>query len=132
MSIPGWYEFVLLGLAAWSVFQLLAYDDILDRPRRWALHLGPEWQEEGDPVPDDYRVKWALFLTCPYCAGFWIWLAWFGAFQISEFWTTFAAVAMGGRVIVVAGAKTLAKEEDKTVSPDAQVIAQAIVKLQPK
>lgn len=103
----------MLGIAAWSVFQLIGFDDILDRPRRHILRLGEEWTEDGDPVPDDYRIGLALFLTCPYCAGFWIWLAWFGAFQVSEKWTLFAAVAMAGRAIVVAGAKTLAKEEDK-------------------
>lgn len=120
MSIPGWYEFVLLGLAAWSTFQLLAYDDILDRPRRYVLRLGSEWQEDGDPVPDDYRVKWALFLTCPYCAGFWIWVAWISAFWATE-WTLYAAVFMAGRAIVVAGSKTLAKEEDKA-TPEADAI----------
>lgn len=67
---PWW--FVLLSFAAYRVFRLLAEDTILDRPRRWLLRLG-DWDEEGeeDP-PEDYRFKWGIFLTCPYCAGFWI------------------------------------------------------------
>ncbi len=82
MSVPNWYEVLLLAVAAWRVFQLIAHDDILDRPRRWALRLGRDWQKDGDDVPEGFRAKWALFLECPYCAGFhlslgiylfWIW-----------------------------------------------------------
>ena len=39
MSVPGWYELLLLSLAAWRVFHLLAEDDILDRPRRYVTRL---------------------------------------------------------------------------------------------
>ena len=72
MKIPDWYALLLVGVAAWRTFQLLAYDDILDRPRRWALRMGDEWRKQGDPVPDDYRLKPGLFLVCPYCCGLWL------------------------------------------------------------
>lgn len=126
MNTPSWYELLLLGIAAWSVFQLLAHDDLLDRPRRYVLRLGRDWQEDGDPVPDEYREKWALFLTCPFCAGFWIWLAWLAAYWIEPGVALPAACVMAGRALVVAGHKVLAKEEDKTTSPDAAAVAEAL------
>jgi len=68
--IPSVWHFVLLALAAFRLWRLLADDDILDTPRRKLLGL-VGWQEGDDP-PDGYREKWALFLTCPWCAGAWI------------------------------------------------------------
>ncbi len=82
MSVPDWWATLLLALAAWRTFHLLAHDTILDGPRRRLLRLNREWKQEGDATGDDYREKWALFLVCPFCAGFWIALAWWGAWQI--------------------------------------------------
>jgi hypothetical protein len=111
MSAPLWLAILLLGAAAWSTFQLFAFDTILDRPRRKILRMG-DWQQEGDEVSDDYRLEWGIWLTCPYCAGFWIWMGWLAAFWISD-WTLYAALFMGGRAMVVAGHKLLAKDEDR-------------------
>lgn len=72
MDVPGWWQALLLGLAAFRVYRLIAEDTILDQPRRYLLRLGSDWQKDGDPVPDNYRAKWAEFITCPWCAGFWI------------------------------------------------------------
>ena len=113
MNIPSWYEFVLLGLAAWSLFHLLAHDDILDTPRRKVLRLGTDWTKEGDPVPPNYRLKWALFLTCPYCAGMWIWAGWLVAWWIWPAGVLPIAVLMGGRGLVVGFQKLLIKDDDK-------------------
>ena len=132
MKVPDWYALLLVGIAAWRTFQLLAHDDITERPRRWALRMGKEWQKQGDPVPDDYRLKWALFLTCPYCAGFWIGVVWWIAWQITPFWTEVFAVPFVLNAIVVAGSKTLSKEEDKTASPDALEVSTALRSLQLK
>lgn len=90
MSVPNWYELALLALAAFRVFRLIAEDDILDRPRSWALRYG-DWRE-GQALPVGYRAKWAEFLTCPWCAGFWISLAWWGAWQLWPHGTTVATV----------------------------------------
>ena len=80
MSVPDWYETLLLSLAAFRLWRLIAEDDILDRPRRRLLRLGDEWQEDGDPVPDDYRSGLATFVQCPWCLGFHasvlLWLCW--------------------------------------------------------
>jgi hypothetical protein len=79
---PDWWEFVLLSLAAFRVFRLLAEDDILDRPRNWALGLPKNW-EQGKPIPKRYRENLAFFIRCPWCAGFWIsllvYVAWIAA-----------------------------------------------------
>lgn len=54
------------------MFRLLAEDTILDKPRRWLLRIDPAWENEGDDYGPNYRFEWGVFLTCPYCAGFWI------------------------------------------------------------
>ena len=112
MSVPYWWSFLLLGAAAWRTFQLLAHDAILDRPRRWLLRLGNDWEKEGDPVPDAYRVKWGIFLMCPYCAGFWISVCWWIAWQIDEHWTEVAAVPMALSAAVVGAAKILSEDDE--------------------
>lgn len=111
MSVPSWWEFVLLGAAAWRSWQLLAHDDILDRPRRWLLRLGDEWRRSGDSVPADYRYEWAKFLVCPFCFGFWVALAWWGMWQISEHWTLVFAAPFALSVVVVSGARLLTEDE---------------------
>lgn len=128
MTLPGWYPLVLIGIAAWRTFQLVAYDEILDRPRRWFLRLDPAWEEDGDPVGEKYRLKWALFITCPYCAGFWISLAWFIAYQIDPRWASIVAVPFVINAVVIAGSKLLSKEEDKTAHQDEQEWREELVK----
>jgi len=103
-DVPSWWEFLLLGVAAWRIFRLLAEDEILNRPRRWVLNLDPDWNEGEDPN-DDYRFEWGTFLTCPYCAGFWISLAWWGAWLIWPHATLLVAVPLAINAVVVAGAK---------------------------
>lgn len=63
---PGALELLLLSLAAFRTFKLLADDTILDRPRAWTV------KRFGRGFED--------FLSCPYCLGAhcalgW-WLAW--------------------------------------------------------
>lgn len=72
MRVPDWWSATLLALAAWRLFHLLAFDDILDRPRRYVLRLDKNWRQEGDSTGEAYREKWGKFLTCPYCCGFWV------------------------------------------------------------
>lgn len=105
MNVPDWWAFLLLALAAYRVWRLLAEDAILDRPRRKLTRLGSAWQKEGDPVPEGYRAEWAKFLLCPWCLGFWVSLAWWAAWQASEKWalvacTPFALSAAVGMIRV--------------------------------
>jgi hypothetical protein len=80
LTLPNWYELALLALAAWRVFHLIAFDDILDRPRRYITRLNKSWRHEGDATGEQYRAGLARFLTCPFCLGFWVsvavWVAW--------------------------------------------------------
>jgi hypothetical protein len=108
--IPDWYEIVLLSLAAWRVFQLIALDDLLDRPRRYVTRLGSKWEKEGDPVPSGYRLTLADFITCPYCAGFWIALAWWGAWLVWPYETLVFAVPWVLSAGVIAASKVLSSE----------------------
>lgn len=110
MQVPDWWSAVLLALAAWRIFQLLSDDDILDRPRRYLLRLSAEWEKEGDPVPDDYRFKWAAFITCPYCAGFWIAVSWWVAWQLWPHGTLVVAVPFVLSAGVVAASKVLSRD----------------------
>lgn len=106
MSVPNWYALALLAAAAWRTFQLLANDDILDRPRRKLLRIAKNWHP-GQPANAEYREKWGVFLTCPYCAGFWLSLVWWGFWQWQPHWTLVVAVPLAVNAGLVALAKTI-------------------------
>jgi hypothetical protein len=110
MNVPDWYEIALLGLAAWRIFQLIAFDSILDQPRRYVTRLGKKWEKEGDALPKEYREKWALFLQCPYCLGFWLGLVWWGAWLIWPYETLVAAVPFVISAGVIGADKILSSE----------------------
>ena len=95
--VPSVWVFVLLALASYRVWHLLAEDAILDRPRRWLLRLG-DW-EDGQAAPDSYRDKWGEFLICPWCLGFWVGLAWWAAWLASD-WAVVAAVPFAISAVV--------------------------------
>jgi hypothetical protein len=82
-----------LVLASWRVFQLLAFDDILDRPRRYVTRVPRSWRE-GDSTPAGFRATLGEFIECPYCLGFWIALAFFGAWEIWPHGTLVAATPL--------------------------------------
>ena len=109
MNVPNWWQALLLAAAAWRCFQLLARDDILDRPRAWVLGY-PGWKA-GDPTPDTMRVKWSEFVTCPYCAGLWITVVWWIAWQIEPRWTLIVAVPFALHAGMVGLDKVLRSED---------------------
>ena len=112
MNIPSWWGFVLLVLMVFRIYRLIAEDTILDTPRRKLLRLGDEWMQEGDKVPEDFREKWSLFITCPWCLGFWLsviaWIAWL-IFPTETLWF---AVPWAISAVVALVAKNLDKEEE--------------------
>lgn len=68
--IPDWWAGLILALAVFRVYRLIAEDDIADRPREWLLaKLEEERLEELDKL-----------ITCPWCLGFWLsaltWVSW--------------------------------------------------------
>lgn len=86
MTYPTWYGLALLALAAFRCWKLVGDDVILDRPRGWAVRATKrKWGNAGG----DYLVA---LLECPWCAGFWISLAWWGGFELSPHWATIVAV----------------------------------------
>ena len=110
MSVPNWWSATLLALAAWRIFHLLAFDTIFDSPRRKLLRLNKTWKQEGDATGENYREAWGLFITCPYCAGFWIALAWWGAWQIWPHGTLVAATPFVINAGVIAAQRLLSDE----------------------
>lgn len=103
MTVPGWWQFVLLALASFRCYRLLAEDAVLDRPRRWLIGLG-DWRE-GQPPPAGYRPRLGEFLNCAYCLGFWLSLAWWGGWVWQPHWALVAAtpLAISGLVGIIAG-----------------------------
>jgi hypothetical protein len=87
--MPSPFEAVLLALAAWRIWHLIALDDITDRPRRYVT--------QG-------REKLLDFIECPYCMGFYVALGWVVAFAVDDTWALWAALpfAVNAGVIVVA------------------------------
>lgn len=84
-QIPTWYGTILLALAAYRTWRILALDTILDKPRdRW--------------FPEGY--KRTEFLTCPYCLGFWVSLAWWLAFIAWPHWCLVAAAPLAISALV--------------------------------
>lgn len=63
--MPTPFEAVLLGLAAWRVWHLLAKDDITE------------------PLRDRLPERFDEFIGCPFCLGFWIALGWICMFAIT-------------------------------------------------
>ena len=102
-ELPHWWWVLLLSFASFRFWRLLAEDTILDKPRRKLLRLG-DWQEDDGEqnLPDDYRFEWGIFLTCPYCAGFWIsgialglyslLIEWHGVFAFLVCWFAISAL----------------------------------------
>ena len=103
MTFPTVWEGIVLALAAWRVWHLFAEDTILDRPRRYITRLGKDWQEDGDKVPDNYRLGVGEFIECPFCLGFWVALAWVVFYAIwpeGAVWTALP-FALSSVVVVV-------------------------------
>lgn len=110
MTVPGWYATLLLAAAAWRVFHLVAFDDLLDRPRRYVTRLNRSWRQEGDATGEQYREGLANFLTCPYCLGFWVGLAWWGAWQAWPHGTLVAAVPFAINAVLIGAQRLLSSE----------------------
>lgn len=84
-AVPSWWPFLLLALAAFRTWRLLAEDTILDGPRARLVQRMPKGEE---------------FVTCPWCAGFWIALAWWLAWEAWPHGTLVAAVPLAISAIV--------------------------------
>lgn len=106
MSVPDWWEAAILALGAWRIFHLLAYDDILDRPRNWVVGLEP-----GSTRRAEGNESLMDFLECPFCFGFWIALATWGAWEIWPHGTLVFMIPWMLSAGVVAAHKVLSSSE---------------------
>jgi len=89
MRVPDTFALVLLGLAAFRTWKLIGDDTILDRPRDWFLNRIRD--VGGKNVGAVYM---GTLLECPWCAGFWISLAWWGAWEAWPHTTLIVAVPL--------------------------------------
>lgn len=72
MRVPDWWATLLLALAAYRSWRLLAQDEITDRPREWVLSRLPGvWGDEA-----------RLFVSCPWCLGAWVAIGWWAAWMM--------------------------------------------------
>jgi len=80
--------FILLSLAAWRTWALLARDLLLDRVRD---RLAPAGTKRRD------------WLECPYCSGFWHAAVWVSAWELGHdgSWWRWAAEIWAAATIVV-------------------------------
>lgn len=84
VGVPSWYALVLLALAAFRVWRLLALDSLLDRPR--ALIPDTEW--------------WDALVYCPWCLGFWVSVVWWGGYELSPHWCLVVAAPFAVSAVV--------------------------------
>lgn len=61
--IPSPYHFILISLAAYSVWKVIGDDVITDRPRFWLRNR---------LKPSARGLYWYEFVACPWCFGFWV------------------------------------------------------------
>jgi hypothetical protein len=108
MTIPNWWETLLLALAAYRVWRLLAEDTILDSPRSSLVGLS-DWKA-GQPTPVSYRAWLAEFITCPACFGFYISLLFWAAYQAWPHGTVVVAVPFAISTVVIAVASVLSDD----------------------
>lgn len=106
MNVPGWWETVLLALAAYRVWRLVALDDITEPLR--AFLVGSDDDDPEDPIGTEVEGGYweALddFIACPFCLGFWTAVAWWGAWEAWPHWTLVAASpwALSAAVAIIA------------------------------
>jgi hypothetical protein len=115
-ALFGW-PLLILALGIYSITRLISIDSIIDRQRDWFyLRFPREGQtiKIGTDFPgrdrcqfivtgDHYYVtvghKLGELVSCPWCMGFWVSLALFGAFVFWPVTTTFVLVPLALRVI---------------------------------
>jgi len=90
--MPTPYEFLILSLAGYRWWRLIASDDATYRLRAWLVR----W-DENVGVPR--RPTMAAWLYCPWCSGFWWTLGWFGAWWLWDGVLVIAAVFAASAVV---------------------------------
>lgn len=104
-----WLDALLLALAAWRVWHLLAEDLILEPARRYITRLPQDWKE-GDRLPDRYRDGLADFINCPFCLGFWVALGWVGLYAVSAYWALWIALPFALNALAIGVGRLLSAD----------------------
>jgi hypothetical protein len=99
--IPSWWQFALLALAAYRLTRLIGWDEFPLAVHTRARLTGEYWI--GEEVWYD-RPTLAHLVSCPFCVGWWISLACYGAWQGDHKWTliVLAPLAVSGVVGLIA------------------------------
>jgi hypothetical protein len=115
-SLYGW-PLLIIALAIYSITRLITTDSIVDDMRDWFharfpyegqnIKIGTPWPGRdrcqyivtGDHLYVTVGSKLGELVKCPWCMGFWVALAVFGAFCFWPVATTFVLVPMALRVI---------------------------------
>ena len=88
--VPNWWEAVLLAFAAFRWFRIIGWDTITEPVRNRIVRLGGK----------NYREKLAVFLQCPWCAGFYIVVIWWGLWLLWPHATLIAATPFALNTVV--------------------------------
>lgn len=105
MEIPAPYTLVLLALGGFRLVRLIGWDTITEPARKWltgysddgAPSLGEVDYDPatGDPVGHSkVRVYVSTLVRCPWCVGFWLSLALYGAWLLSPRWVGIAMIPL--------------------------------------
>lgn len=86
MSVPDWWEALLLAGAALRTWRLLALDTVIATPRVRALAHAPDWMVDA--------------LLCPWCVGMWVTVAWWAGWLAAGSWAVGLAVPLALNVAV--------------------------------
>lgn len=100
MSVP--VQIAIISLAAYRVWRLIGADVILSPLRNRLTH-----RDTYQHYPERYRRRLDEWLHCPWCLGFWISLAWWGAWYISPGRATTVAIPWAISAVVGLVAKNL-------------------------
>lgn len=84
-AVPSWWPFLLLALAAFRTWRLIAEDTILNRPRARFVRWLPKGEE---------------FVLCPWCSGAWISVGWWLAWCAWPHWTLVVSVPFALSAVV--------------------------------
>lgn len=108
--VPEPYALILLALASFRVWRLLAWDTILGPYREWLIG-----RSDGGSRPlivgRRYRQTLDEFAHCPWCLGFWVTVAWWVAWLCTDY-TLVAAVPWAISALVGAASGILTAVTD--------------------
>lgn len=107
MRVPDWYGLVLLTLAGFRLWRLVAVDVVTRKLREPILGMTEERHNRPAFSWPGYRPKLAEFVHCPWCLGAWCCIGWWGAWLVWPRGTLVASVPFAISAICGLVAKNL-------------------------